>query len=326
MFTGVLSFWICLKDVSWHEVSESLKKVSILPLLGVIVCLFLAYVFRARRWSFMLGPMAKISWKESFAINAVGFLSINVLPLRLGEFTRPYLMKKRHKISMTTGMALVIIERVFDGLACTLALFVGLVSISDATVDMSGWKFGLRSLAWSSFSIFFPVLVILILLIVKKEFILRSFSRLFSIFPEKFHHRLVQMMDNFVIGLSSLPNMKSFVRVSLETLGVWIVIPIAYVFLISAFSLDLPWSAPFTIMGIAALGIMIPGPPGSVGTFQLFVQAALMIYGVSKSVGFAFSMIFFTLNLVFVLLIGLIFMKRMATPLRAISSEFSSEV
>lgn len=325
MATGVLAFWICLKDVSWTEVGNSLQNVSVLPLFGVIACMFSAYVFRARRWSLLLKPLRTISWRESFAINAVGFLSINVLPLRLGEFTRPYLMKKRHKITMTTGMALVIIERVFDGLACTLALFIGLISISDATVDMSGWTFGLQSLAWGAFFLFFPVLVVFVLLVVKKELALKVVAWLTKMLPASIQTKITQLTNNFVIGLSALPNMKTFLLVSLETIGVWGGIPLAYLFLMSAFSLDLPWTACFTVTGIAALGVMIPGPPGFVGTFQLFVQAALAVYGVSKSVGFALSMVFFTLNLLFVLVIGLIFLKRMATPLATISEEILRE-
>ena len=312
---GAAAFWFCLKDVHWAEVIESLRNIALLPIAIVVLCLWIAYFFRARRWSLLVRPMRTIPWGESFAMNAVGFLSIHILPFRLGEFTRPYLLKKRHQVPMSSGMAIVLVERIFDGLASTLALFIGLGSIPDGVVEMSGWNLGVGVLAWGALAIFFPLLLAFMAIVWKRELTERAFRALISWLPKKVSERLDRMLTSFLVGLGSIPNPKVFARVVCETLGVWAVMPVAYAALLGSFGLDLSWSAPFSLMGIAAIGVMVPGPPGFVGTFQLFVQGALTMYGVSKSVGFAYAMVFYVVNMLFVVLMGTLFMGRVATPL-----------
>lgn len=321
ILVGVAAFWLCLKDVQWPEVAASLRGVALWPFAGVVACLLVAYFFRARRWTLLVQPMQKIAWKESFAMNAVGFMSIHLLPFRLGEFTRPYLLKKRHGVPLSAAMAVVLVERVFDGLASTLALFVGLLSVPEGTVEMQGWNLGVDVLAWTSFAIFVPLLVAFVAAVWKREVATRVFRRLFALFPAKAAARLNEMLTSFLLGLSSVPDPRTFARVALETVGVWGVMPVAYWLLLRAFGLELPAFAAFSIMGIAALGVMIPGPPGFVGTFQLFVQGALVMYGASKSVGFAYAMVFYVVNMLFVLVMGVASLRRVATPLGEVMAQ-----
>ncbi|MCB0308350.1 MAG: flippase-like domain-containing protein [Bdellovibrionales bacterium] len=325
IFIGLLAAWFSLKDVSWAKVYVTLSQIDTLPILGVFGCLIVTYAFRAGRWVTLLSPLKEISWKESFAINAVGFLSIHILPLRLGEFTRPYLLRTRHEISLSSGMAIVLIERLFDGFACTLGLFIGLVSISEGSMEMSGWTLGLNSLAWISFLIFVPITGFFIVVAMNRVLFLRLVSFVMSYFPDKIGKSVSGFANNFLMGLSALPNARSFFLVSLQTLGIWGVMPLAYQCLLWSFGIDLTWTAPFSIMGIAALGIMVPGPPGFVGTFQLFVQAALAVYGISKSVGFAYAILFYSINMIFVVLIGVMFFKTMATPLSSFVVNLSNK-
>src|SRR5262249_5082472 len=104
--------------------------------------------------------------------------------------------------------------------------------------------------------------------------------------------RLVPILKHFFEGLSALPNYKSFFKILLESYWVWLWMVGAYILSFLAFGLSLHWSAGFVVMGIAAIGISIPGAPAAVGTYQLFVEQALALYGVSNSTGFAFSIVF----------------------------------
>jgi uncharacterized membrane protein YbhN (UPF0104 family) len=96
---------------------------------------------------------------------------------------------------------------------------------------------------------------------------------------------------------------------------------ISYRALLSAFGLNLPWTAPFCILGIAAVGVSIPAAPGFVGTYQLFVQAALAIYGIPKPVGLALSVVAHAINLVFVALMGLFYLPKMSTSFGSLYNE-----
>ena len=59
----------------------------------VFVCYLCAHSVRSLRLWTLLGFPS--TYYRMFAINTIGFLAINVVPLRLGEMVRPYLLSER---------------------------------------------------------------------------------------------------------------------------------------------------------------------------------------------------------------------------------------
>src|SRR5690606_39477876 len=49
-----------------------------------------------------------------------------IYPLRAGEVIRSYVLKRRHQIAISSSLATVLIERVFDGLVMLLFVFLAL--------------------------------------------------------------------------------------------------------------------------------------------------------------------------------------------------------
>ncbi|MEC9071158.1 MAG: lysylphosphatidylglycerol synthase domain-containing protein, partial [Myxococcota bacterium] len=62
------------------------------PYLGI---LSLIHVLRVVRWKPLLDPIINLDWTTHNRIGAVGFMAMFLLPVRLGELVRPYLVKKR---------------------------------------------------------------------------------------------------------------------------------------------------------------------------------------------------------------------------------------
>ena len=72
----------------------------------------LAHVVRGFRLKALVG--APVTAARLFSINAIGYLAINVVPFRLGEMVRPYLLAREDGIPFGRGVAAVFIERMFD--------------------------------------------------------------------------------------------------------------------------------------------------------------------------------------------------------------------
>lgn len=325
LLIGGVCLWLAIRNVDWSEVWESFGQLQAAPLAGIAVMMVATHWFRARRWGVLLRHLRKVGLLELFAINAVGFLSIHLFPFRLGELARPLLLKKRHQISVSTGLACVAIERVFDGLVVVGALFVGMLSIPAGQERMSSIPVGVRPLAFSALAIFLPTLVFLLLAVVKRNRALALVDLLVKLLPQRFHARLREIAENFFVGLHSLPNFGSFLWILGESIGVWGVMVVAYWLGFQSFGLDLPWGASLCVLGIAAIGVMIPGPPGFVGTYQLFVQGALSLFGVSRSIGLAYSIVLYALNILYVTGAGLAFLPFLATPVRDLYAEATAE-
>ncbi len=94
----------------WH----SLIDVHWLWFVALFVGSALSHLIRAWRWKYLLQPIKKdISLRNAFSVTMIGYLINNVVP-RLGEFVRPYAMKKLEGVSKSATMGTIILERIQD--------------------------------------------------------------------------------------------------------------------------------------------------------------------------------------------------------------------
>ena len=54
-------------------------------------------VFRAWRWQLELRPLEHIPLGRLWVVTAVAYMAINLLPVRLGEVVRPWLLSRRSR-------------------------------------------------------------------------------------------------------------------------------------------------------------------------------------------------------------------------------------
>ena len=87
-----------------------------------------AHGLRSLRLGVLLGE--PVGFWRLYSINAVGFLAINVIPLRLGEFVRPYLLSEREGVAFGRAMAAIVLERLLD-MAMLLVMLLGLTWMVD---------------------------------------------------------------------------------------------------------------------------------------------------------------------------------------------------
>ena len=58
----------------------------------------------------------------------IGFMGNSVLPLRLGEFIRAYMLTKQEGIPFSLGLGTIVMERILDSISLLLILAVILLS------------------------------------------------------------------------------------------------------------------------------------------------------------------------------------------------------
>src|SRR4029078_2934805 len=75
---------------------------------------------------------AALPLRRLLAISSVGFMAILALPVRLGEFVRPYFVTRRGRGRMSAALGTVAVERIVDGLLISILFFVSyLLSAGD---------------------------------------------------------------------------------------------------------------------------------------------------------------------------------------------------
>ncbi|MET0596218.1 MAG: lysylphosphatidylglycerol synthase transmembrane domain-containing protein, partial [Polyangiaceae bacterium] len=93
------------------------------PMVVLYVVLFLGWHFvRAARWRHLLAPLADVPLRRIIAVSWIGFAAILLMPLRAGEFVRPYMIRQKGKVTMAAATGTIAAERIIDGLCLTVLL------------------------------------------------------------------------------------------------------------------------------------------------------------------------------------------------------------
>ena len=113
-----------LAGIEWPKARDALAQTQWWTFFPMFACYLLAHAARTWRLHALLGAPA-IPFPSLFAINSIGFLAINVVPLRLGELVRPALLAERHSVPFGAAMAAIVLERLLDMLML-LVMLLGL--------------------------------------------------------------------------------------------------------------------------------------------------------------------------------------------------------
>ena len=283
---SVLFLYFAFRKVNIQELKLAFKNANYAYLIIVFFLALLSLWVRSLRWRYLLQPIKEIGLKSLFSATAIGFMANNLIPARLGEFVRAYVIGEKEHISKSSSFATIVVERIFDG--ATVLLFLVIIFIFYS-YSSPGW---LRNAAIISLILYMVTLLFLILLRVRTELILNISEYILRPFPQRIKLLFTRTLHSFVDGLRILHKPKNIIASALLSLLVWLPnVMIIYCLLVS-FGLKLPIYASFLLLVIIGIGIMIPSAPGFVGTIQYCCVAGLALFSVSKSQALSFSIVY----------------------------------
>ena len=92
-----------------------------LDLIGLAVLAMVAtYLARAIRWCYLLEPLGRVHLGVALRATVMGFAATAMLPGRVGELLRPYVLARQERLSVSATIGTVVLERLLD-LAVILA-------------------------------------------------------------------------------------------------------------------------------------------------------------------------------------------------------------
>ena len=277
----ILSLLISIGFVAWSlrghdlgQVWQQLKQANYLYLFPYIAILLAIHVVRTVRWGMLIAPLAKMTFRRLNAVSAVGFMALVVLPLRLGEFARPYLIRVPGKVSATAAMASIVVERVLDGLIVAALQVVLLLRIPGGGAHVEWVRRG----GYLMFAFFFGLLVFLVVAYLAREFALKLIRATVGRVSERVSERPVTCCESFITGLRSLPSVKEQIAIVALTGVYWGLNGFGLLVLALGFGIHLGLLQAYTVLGVLVIGVMLPAGPGMAGTFQFFTQLGLSLF------------------------------------------------
>lgn len=279
-----------LKDALWHA--------NYVLLAPSVVVYFIAVLFRAIRWRYLLTPIGLFSVGRLYPVVVIGYMANNLLPMRLGEFVRSYYLARREDVKATSALATIAVERVYDGItllafAALTAPLLLLMGEFDGAADVSRTT-GMLFLA-ATIGAFAVLLTVFTLMGSSPSFANRMEGWL-NIVPAGPRPKIKELFRTFVVGLTVLKSPSKHLALFLYSLPVWLLEGSMYFMLIYSFGIDDHFESVGVLLLVALLltatsnlATSLPSAIGGIGPFEIVAQQTLMALGVGASLAGAYS-------------------------------------
>lgn len=287
----VFLLWWIFKEEDPVEIWNHIREADFWLLFVAVAITTAGFAIRAFRWKYFLEPVLdEPSFRSRFEAVCIGFMSNNLLPARVGEFTRAYALGRLERIPVTAALATLVVERVLDGIAI-MALLVGAVlapSFPAETLPPAVLG-GIRLVTASIAGLLLVVLALILLPDLTLRLVEGASRRLL---PARWADFIQGVAHAFLQGLASLRNPRLLTLGLLWSFGFWVFHSFSFWVGLRAFDIHLPFAAALFLNGTIAMAVSVPAAPGFFGTFHFGVKLALVdVYGVlaGPALGFAFG-------------------------------------
>jgi uncharacterized protein (TIRG00374 family) len=311
-------FWWTFRDTNWQELWVSLRTANWLILIPFLLILCVIHVARTLRWGNLLSGLEVVPFKKLNEASAIGFMMLVVLPFRLGEFARPFLIAQRSSIRRSAAMTSVVLERIVDAEAIALMLFVLTMFVPGDTDELHLIRKG----ATGMFVVFGLLLLALLIARWKPDFVFSAMRGTMGRVVKGPTEKLITVVEGFVGALKQLPDGKNMAMFFGWTLLYWVLNGWGMSIFANAFDCaggTAPNCSPlhisvfqgFIVLGALVVGMLIPAAPASAGTFHYSIKLALRLFvpaAVVEGSGLAFINALWLLQIAQQVLFGVIFM------------------
>ncbi len=306
-----LAVFVLSRMVKWADLKNAFASVP--P--SVILLVFLIYVvsfgFRAMAWQVLL--QRRVSFWRTFLTLGEGYLLNTILPFRLGEFGRAYLMGRRTGMGMMNVLPTIFLERAFD-LAFAAALL------------LAALPFALR-LEWARGAAVLVLLVIFGLLAglyvaghnrARIENWVGRMGERSGLVKGLILPQLHAVLDGFAVLTRFDLFLQAFIALGIS----WAIAIGRDWVILNALSPDgAPFWWAFLAISVSNLVGALPSMAASLGTFEAGATSAMVMAGAAPEVGLAYGLIIHIVHILLTSAIGLIGLTQEGKNLGALLTE-----
>ena len=179
----------------------------------------LSHVLRAWRWKYLLYPIKNdITLRNAFSATMIGYLINNVVP-RLGEFVRPYALKKLEGVSRSATMGTIVLERLLDLL--TFAIIV-LTVLAIYAEPFAVWFPSMAKFEWLFFLGSAVMMVVFVLIFLKAEILFRFIKKFLFFLPKNVRLQTEKIFDSFLTGFQAAKHPGNFLMIAVISILIWL--------------------------------------------------------------------------------------------------------
>ncbi|MET1232366.1 MAG: lysylphosphatidylglycerol synthase transmembrane domain-containing protein [Candidatus Limnocylindrales bacterium] len=263
-------------------------------LLAAFLVYYLGFPLRGYRWLVLLrGTGFSIGIRDSSEIIYISWLVNCLVPAKLGDVYRAYLLRTNYDTSLSRTFGTVFIERIFD-----------LFAIAILGLAAGFWSFRTGLAPAVSFILGLGIVVVIVLAV--GLFTMRNFGRrIMTRLP--LPQRVLEYYDRFEEGVFALPS-RQIPTLAILTVLIWMTEAFRLFFVVQALGftdLNLGLSGTMFVALSASLLTAVPLTPGGLG----FVEAGIVgiltgIYGVPVTEATAIALVDRAISVLSIIILG----------------------
>jgi len=255
----------------------------VIPPFLLILAIF--YYTNAVRWRLLLIPFGQFRTAQLLPSMMIGFAANNVLPLRVGEVIRAYLLGKDLRLSRSGVLMNLALERLLDLIAILTIFIAGLLLLPDAPLTF-------RGIAWLAIAVTSMLAGLLALFVAAPARIDRLWKRVARWLPPTLAERGSIYLAQFAKGLAPMRDVRLSTMLIAQSVGRWLLS--AVLGWLSIYTYVGPVTLPVAMVtiGITAFAVSLPSTPGFVGPMQAAFVFALTPLDIEREAALAASLFF----------------------------------
>ncbi len=276
------------KDINelWHSLVDVHWSWFILLFSGSAA----SHLIRAWRWKYLLAPIKNdVSLRNAFSVTMIGYLINNVVP-RLGEFVRPFALKKLEGISKSATMGTIVLERLLDLVSFALVVLTVLAVYND---HFAIWFPSVAQFEWVFVAAAVALMALFVFIFLKADIFFTFFKKALFIFPKSIRSQSERIFDSFLSGFQASQHPGNFLMIAFSSLLIWLsYIVLLYIpFYIYNFPTDnaLDFGAAAVLQVASGIAFALPTPSG-IGSYHALTSFTLTdLYHVDPEKALSFA-------------------------------------
>jgi len=306
----------CLTWVVWGlDLSEAAKGLAefrwglLLPIWGLYL---LAHFLRAQRFRILLPQ--PLDYGASFSALSIGYLALHVIPFRLGELVRPYLLREQRGVPFGDSLAAVVFERILD-VTMLLAMILGTTWLVDLPTDLRVGGVDILGFAQRGAGVLVAAGVLgLAGVLMLGPRVLAVTDRLPLGAPFR---SIFERFRAAVVALSRRPAVAA--QAFVLSVAIWgLTLLAVQLQLVATPGLPHGFDTALATWAATLSGMTVLPTPGFFGSFEAACTTALQVLGASHELAAPFAILLHLTQFVFTVVLGVIFLIREGLDLRQV--------
>ena len=284
VIVGGIAAWLAFRRTDLRSLADGIARAHPLFVLAAVVSVLLTLVTVAIRWHVVLyagerhRSRARLLWAT-----ALGQMLNIILPIRLGELARAYMVSRAEGVAAARVLLTVAAEKLADLTMLGVATAIVLVFVSAPAWVAAPGRAVLITGALAALGSW--------LLTWRAERLGRWMARLVTVLPSRWQESVLSQTEAGLESLRALRSGHSSASFWLLSVAVLVLAASTNYLMFLAFGMKLPAIAALTVLVVVQVGTAAVSVPGNIGVFHYLTVLTLGAFGVEGQLALAYAVL-----------------------------------